>query len=122
MIRFLRTRNFRTLRLTPRLVTRAKTKIGAAHVLLISQLFRPDEGTWSVMYGDFAYHNFEAYALSSLALLNRPIMSAHLVIHPKWRISHVTKKRTVKPRPKGRHLTLASISNNAKFAYLRSWR
>jgi hypothetical protein len=121
MTRFLRVRNFRTLRLTPRMVTGARTKIGADHVLLVSQLFRPGEGTWGVVYADFYYHNFDAYALSSLAFLNKPIMSAYLVIHPNWRIEYATKKCIEKPGTKGRQLTLASMCKHSEFTYLRSW-
>jgi hypothetical protein len=118
---FLRMRNFRTLRLTPRLVTGARTKIGVSHVLLVSQLFRPREGTWGVIYADFYYHNFEAYALSSLAFLNKPIMSAYLVIHPKWRVGYAIKESTQRPSAKGRQLTLASMCKHSEFTHLRSW-
>lgn len=121
MTRFLHARNFRTLRLTPRIVNAARTKIGSGHVLLVSQWFRPGEGTWGVVYQDFYYHNFEAYVLSSLAFLNKPIMSAYLVIHPKWRIRYAIKKSTGRPRAKGRQLTLASMSKHSESTYLRSW-
>lgn len=121
MTRFLRARNFRTLRLTPRMVTGARTKIGADHVLLVSQLFRPGEGTWGVVYADFYYHNFDAYALSSLAFLNKPIMSAYLLIHPNWRIRYVTKTGIEKPRAKRCHLRLSSICKHSEFSCLRSW-
>jgi hypothetical protein len=121
MTRFLRARNFRTLRLTPRMVTGARTKIGAGHVMLVSQLFRPGEGTWGVVYADFYYHNFDVFALSALAFLNKPIMSAYLVIHPKWRIGYATKKSTQRPCVKGRQLTLASMRKHSEFTYLRSW-
>lgn len=121
MTRFLRARNHRTLRLTPRIVTGAKNKIGQDHVLLVSQWFRPDEGTWGVIYGGFYYHNFDAYELSALAFLNKPIMSAYVVIHPTWQISSATEKPTAKPQTKGRQLTLAALRKHCEFAFLRSW-
>jgi hypothetical protein len=121
MIRFLRARKFRTLRLTPRMVTGAGTKIVPNHVLLVSQWFRPGEGTWGVVYEDFYYHNFEGYVLSSLAFLNKPIMSAHLVIHPKWRINCSATKPEPKPRAKWRQLTLASMRKHSEFTHLRTW-
>ncbi len=121
MTRFLRAQNFRTLRLTPRMVTGAKTKIGASHVLLVSELFHPGEGTWGVIYADFYYHNFDAYALSSLAFLNKPIMSAYLVFHPNWRVSYATKESMQRTSTKGRQLTLASMRKHAEFSYLRLW-
>jgi hypothetical protein len=121
MVGFLRVRNFRTLRLTPRMITGARTKIGSNHVLLVSQWFRSDEGTWGVVYENFYYHNFEAYVLSSLAFLNRPIMSAYLIIHPKWRINCSVTKPDPKPRAKGRQLTLAFMRKHSEFTHLRTW-
>ena len=121
MTRFLRARNFRTLRLTPNMVTGAKNKIGADHVLLVSQLFRRQEGTWGVVFQDFYYHNFEGYVLSSLAFLNKPILSAYVVFHPKWRINYSTRRRKSKSRVNGRQPTLASLRKHCDFAYLRTW-
>jgi hypothetical protein len=97
MTRFLQARGFRTLRLTPSLVTEAKRKIGPDHVLLVSQLFRRGEGTWGVVFDDFYYHNFQGYALSVLAFLNKPLLSAHVVFHPKWRIAYRAKEPKLKP-------------------------
>src|SRR5579859_340817 len=105
MRRFLRARSFRTLRITPRIGAAARNKIGSDHVLLVSQLFRPDEGTWGVVFADFYYHNFETYALSALAFLNKPILSVYIVFHPKWRINEVTEKLKPKPIAKRRQLT-----------------
>lgn len=121
MTRFLRARRFRTLRLTPDLLVQAKTKVRPDHVLLISQLFRHGEGTWGVVFADFYYHNFDTYALSSLAFLNKPILSAYLVIHPKWQISYATKKSKAMPPAKGRQLTLASMRKHSEFTDLRTW-
>ena len=121
MRRFLRGRNFRSLRLSPRMVAAARNKIGSDHVLLVSQLFRPHEGTWGVVFADFYYHNFETYALSALAFLNKPILSAYLVFHPKWRISYATEKPKSKPIGKGRHLTLPSLRKHCHFTQLRKW-
>jgi hypothetical protein len=92
MTRFLRARMFRTLRLTPALVSQAKSSIGSYHVLLVSQLLRSGEGTWGVVFADFYYHYFDAYALSALSFLNKPILSAYLVFHQEWRINYAVKK------------------------------
>jgi hypothetical protein len=121
MTRFLHAQKCRTLRLTPRRVVAAGSKVRSEHVLLISQWFRRGEGTWGVVYQGFFYHNFEQYTLSSLAFLNKPIMSAYLVIHPKWRISYAAKKPIAKPRMKRPPLTLSSICRNPAFTFLRSW-
>ena len=121
VVRFLRTRNFRALRLTPDLVTRSKSPIGSDHVLLISQLFRHGEGTWGVVFQDFYYHNFGAYTLSALSFLNKPILSAYLVIHPKWRIGNAADKPTTKLPAKGSRLTLSLLRKYSQFSKLRSW-
>ncbi len=121
MTRFLRERNFRTLRLTPQMVTEARSKIRSDHVLLVSQLFRPGEGTWGVVFEDFYYHNFQNYALSSLSFLNKPILSAYVVFHRKWRINYVSETTKPKPRAKGRQLTLASLRKHCDFTQLQTW-
>jgi len=120
MIGFLRGRSFQTLRLTPKMVSGAKTKIGPDHVLLLS-VRCAGEGTWGVVYADHYYHNFECYVLSSLAFLNRPIMSAYLVIHPKWRIDYVAEKPKPRATAKGRQLTLAAVRKDGEFTKSRTW-
>ncbi len=99
----------------------AKTPIGSDHVLLISQLFRREEGTWGVVFGDFYYHNFSAYDLSTLSFLNKPILSAYLVAHPKWRIKYAAKKPSPKVPAKGRGVTLARLRRHCEFTQVRKW-
>jgi hypothetical protein len=67
MREFLKARAFRVLHLTPKMVVAGKSQIGMDHVLLVSQLFRHNEGTWGVVFEDFYYHNFAVFSLSSLA-------------------------------------------------------
>ena len=121
MTGFLRARQFQTIRLTPAVMARANSAIGSDHVLLISQLCRSGEGTWGVIFADFYYHNFEVYSLSGLAFLNKPILSAYVVFHKKWRIRYAAKKpRPVVP-PKKRRLTLASLRKHCQFTLWRKW-
>jgi len=89
MVGFLRTRGFQTLRLTMCNLSARSSKLGRAHVILTSQLFRRNEGTWGVIHGDVYYHNFSFYALERLAFLNQPLLSAFLVVHPRWRIDAI---------------------------------
>jgi hypothetical protein len=84
MRRFLRRHGFRTLQLTQCNVSAAKDSVGTEHVILISQLFAHNEGTWGILFGSIYYHNFTCYAASSLSLLNKPVLSAYLVVHPRW--------------------------------------
>jgi hypothetical protein len=121
MTSFLRARDYATILLAPRMVAGAKTKIGPDHVLLVSQLFRGGEGTWGVIFGDFYYHNFQAYVLSCLAFLNKPIMSVYVVCHPKWRINYVTEKQKPKPRSKEGRVKIASLRKYCQFTDLRTW-
>jgi hypothetical protein len=94
MVGFLRKRGYRVLPLTPRKLVSARLKAGHRHVILLSQLFSATEGTWGVIFADTYYHAFKSYELSQLAFLNRPILSAYLVIHPSWRIGRNTKHHT----------------------------
>ena len=121
MTGFLKVWDYHLLRLTPDLIARAKTKIGQDHVLLISQLLRENEGTWGVIFGDAYYHNFSVYSLSSLSFLNKPILSAYLVVHPSWRLKAKTKRREPKLTPKNQRLALGSLRKHCKFSEIRSW-
>jgi hypothetical protein len=121
IVRFLRMRRFRTLRLTQNMMTGAKNNLGPDHVLLVSQLFRHGEGTWGVVFENFYYHNFQVYALSALAFSNKPILSAYVVFHRKWRINYETEKPKPRPRAKGLQPTLASLSKHCEFTQLRTW-
>jgi hypothetical protein len=103
MLRFLHRDGYRTLRLTQCNVSLARSNIGATHVLLLSQLLQKNEGTWVVIHNGKCYHNFESYSLEELSFVNKPILSAHIVIHPRWQI-HVErghKSHRKLPRPKG---------------------
>jgi hypothetical protein len=121
MLKFLRVRKFRTLRLTPAIIARAKSEIGAQHVILVSQLLRQAEASWGVIFEDSYYHNFDTYSLSALAFLNKPIMSAYLVIHRKWQVDYAHGEQKAKPRLKGHQLKLAALRKHCSFAQIRKW-
>lgn len=122
MISFLRKHGHRTLMLTPLKVCGAKGKIGSDHVVLMSQLFRRYEATWGVIHGNLFYHNFQSFDLSGLAFLNKPILSAYLVIHPRWRVSQAEgKPRNEISRAAGPRLKLNELRKHAKFTFRRKW-
>jgi hypothetical protein len=121
MLRFLRARGFRTLRLTPALIVQAKAPIRPDHVLLVSQLFQRGEGTWGIVFGGMYYHNCETYHLSTFSFMNKLILSAFLVLHPKWRVGFAAKVERPKPVPKGLRLTIDGLRKHAKFSWLRTW-
>ena len=85
MLRFLRSRGFRMLRLTMCNLSTARSQIGAKHVLLVSQLCQQNEGTWLVFFDRTAYHNFDLYTLDPLSFLRKPVLSAYVLVHPRWR-------------------------------------
>lgn len=88
---FLRARGYGVLELTRANLVMSPIKIRPSHVLLLAQLFRFQhiegeyEGTWSVLHQNVCYHNGDHYTIDSLSLVNKPIVSALLVVHPRWR-------------------------------------
>jgi hypothetical protein len=84
MLRCLRRHGFRVVRLTQCNLTQATNGVTARHVLLISQLIRKNEATWLVHFNSICYHNFDAYTLESLSFINKPLLSAYVLSHPKW--------------------------------------
>jgi hypothetical protein len=110
MLRFLRAKGFQTLRLTQCNVSVAKSSIGAEHVLLLSQLFRRNEGTWVVLFNGSCYHNFDQYLLKELSFLNKPILSAYVVVHPRWKVAYGAGYEPLsKPKPLKRGLTMETL-------------
>jgi hypothetical protein len=93
MIRFLRRRGFSVLALTQCSVSAATNKVGGQHVVLLSQLFRKNEGTWGVLFNDTYFHNFHIFRLTTLSMLNKPILSAYLVMHSRWRLSRMREEK-----------------------------
>jgi hypothetical protein len=123
MVSFLRKQGYRTLMLTPLKVCGARNKIGGDHVVLVSQLFRRYEATWGVIHANTFYHNFQVFDLSALAFLNKPILSAYLVMHPQWRASHPDDgtPRIELPRAAGPRLKLKDLRKHADFTFRRKW-
>lgn len=86
MVSFLRQRHFRVQPLTKRCIVASTSGIGRRHVVLLSQWFRAEDATWGVMSGGCFYHNFERYWLDQFSFLNKPILSAYLLFHERWRV------------------------------------
>jgi hypothetical protein len=85
MIGYLRRRGYRVVRLTQCLVSSTEDRVRTDHVVLLSQLFRKNEATWGVLYNEYYWHNYAPYTVSSISFLNKPILSAYIVSHAKWR-------------------------------------
>ena len=56
------------------------------HVLLISQMFRKNEGSWCVLHKGRIYHNRkdETEFFHPLEFINRPILSAYIIWKKEW--------------------------------------
>jgi hypothetical protein len=109
--RFLRARGFSVLELTWCNVSGTKSKIGSNHVILLSQLFTKNEGTWGGIFNGWFYHNFEIYAVEQLSFLNKPILSAYVVRNRKWRVDDLAlnKSRVRRPRKQKNALALSDL-------------
>jgi hypothetical protein len=114
MLRFLHRHGFATIRLTQCNLTRPPlNEVGPRHVLLISQLFALNEGTWIVIFNGRAYHNFEIYQQESLSFLNKPILSAYVVVKPEWRQDSPASPASKSPavqRPKSQQLNWSHLN------------
>lgn len=99
MTTFLGQHGFEVLKLNQCIVSRNDSFIGASHVILISQLFSRNEGTWGVIFGGAYFHNFRVYVLDELSMLNKPILSAYLVCDPRFRLA---KKFPAQPANPGK--------------------
>jgi hypothetical protein len=97
MLRCLRRHGFRILRLTQCNLSQNTAGVHARHVLLLSQLIRENEATWIVLFNGVCYHNFDVYSLDSLSFINKPLVSAYVVIHTRWQMIPSTP---AKPLPK----------------------
>lgn len=56
------------------------------HVVLISQMFKKNEGSWCILYKRKIYHNChnETEFFHMLEFLNRPILSAYILWKKEW--------------------------------------
>ena len=64
------------------------------HVVLISQMFKKNEGSWCVLYDGRIYHNCsdETDSFRMLEFINRPILSAYILWRKKWAVKPRNKK------------------------------
>lgn len=100
MVQFLRRHRYGVQQLTLCNVSASESNIGPEHVVLLSQLFRRNEATWGVIYSGIYFHNFAVYQLENLSLLNKPVLSAYLVIHPRWRPLRSSPRKSGSLEPK----------------------
>lgn len=119
MRRFLRQHGFRTLQLTQCNLSSAEDYVGTDHVILLSQLFKRNEATWGVTFGGMYYHNFSLFSMNALSVLNKPVLSAYIVIDPRWRTPPV-KKSSLKRVVSRNRLKLKLLMGKSKSSDLIS--
>jgi len=117
MTKFLRGHGFRVLPLTQCNLSAAKDYVGTDHVVLLSQLFRRNEATWGVVFRGIYFHNFSVYFLDSLSLLNKPVLSAYVLVDTRWQSQPGEKRAT---NSSNRPLNLKSLSRISSSGSLMS--
>ena len=90
MLDILKSNGFKIAKLTQCSVSNNRTRvlennIKYYHVLLVSQLVLRNEASWSVIQGDYIYHNFIINLLKPLEFLNRPVITSYLLFHKKYK-------------------------------------
>ncbi|MGA2248668.1 MAG: hypothetical protein ABSH48_27245 [Verrucomicrobiota bacterium] len=110
MLRFLRRRRFSALPLTQCRISEGHSNLGDAHVILLSQLLGKNFASWGLIHRRMYFHNFDVYQLERLSFINKPIISAYLVFHPKWCFDDYPKEELKqKIRPNDPSFTLENL-------------
>jgi len=86
MLDFLRKRDFLTVKISPidLLGPELENHVTEEHVVLLSHWVKKDIATWAILYRMMYFHNFEMYDLNALEFINRPVLTAYAVFHPRW--------------------------------------
>lgn len=114
MCRFLREHGFEFLTLTQCRVSSALVQIGKGHVVLVSQLVLRNEGTWGVLHNEYFFHNFSIYGVEATSFVNKPLLSAYLVTHPRWRVDSSVAAAPMEQSAKDQGFTLAALVQRSK--------
>lgn len=91
MLNFLRRRKFNVIPITRKEVTNCDNftikeydGITSKNVLLLSQHLTKKDATWSIIYKEYIFHNFDISRLSYLEFINNPILTAYVIFHKDW--------------------------------------
>lgn len=86
---FLRKQGFSIIPITLCEVSNFQTYIESPiknyHVILMSQLMKKNEASWSVIFNNYIFHNFEILPLKPLEFINNPILSAYVIYKDEWK-------------------------------------
>lgn len=85
---FLQKRNYKTIQLTRLLVTNTYWEnypIHRDHVLILNVLMDKEEASYFLLFDNVLYHNFSSVHFNNYFFINKPLQSAILVWHKKWK-------------------------------------
>jgi hypothetical protein len=55
------------------------------HVLLLIQLYHKQTASYSVVWNNLIWHNFQIQPLVALELINRPMIGGWIITHDNWK-------------------------------------
>ena len=98
MLKILREHGFTVLPLTLCNLSDRVLPVTHNHVILLSQLFKINEATWGVIHDGAYFHNFDIFSLDQLSFINKPNLTAYVVIHRTWQLAR-NDEMAVEPSP-----------------------
>lgn len=98
MVKFLKDRNFKVKPLT---VCDVSARSGLfisdfikdSHVILTSQLLGKNTASWAVIHDGLWYHNYSIMSLTTMDLINCPILTSYVIFHKKWLPSNLSSNK-----------------------------
>ena len=87
MLKYLKDRSYTVIPITERGVTSCDSDnypITSSHIILASQLMIKHEASWVVYHRNIGYHNFIPGNIMSLDFINKPILTAYIIYHPRF--------------------------------------
>jgi len=91
MLKYLRQHKIKCIKLTKCNLTNKKddssitNAITDKHVILMSQLVKKAEATWSISIQGLNWHNFSASTMCAFDMISHPLSSAYVLYSPKWK-------------------------------------
>lgn len=90
MVNYLRKHKFKILPLTIANLSNSKfveNKLTERHLILLSQIFKRQEASWSILLGlKLLIHNMAIEKLGCTEFLERSLLSCFLVFNPAWKV------------------------------------
>jgi len=87
MLKYLTDRFYTVVPITQRGVTSCASDcypVTSNHIILASQLMVKREASWVVYHRNLGYHNFTVGSVQNLDFINKPILTAYIIHHPRF--------------------------------------